>query len=71
MIEKGEIAGRVTSVVHSRTLNQTIGLAMLAPQLAVAGAEIRIRADHGEMLAARVAATPFYDPQNLRQRAGR
>ena len=70
VIEKGEIAGRVTSVVHSRTLNKTIGLAMLAPQLAEAGGEIRIRADHGEMLAARVAATPFYDPQNLRQRAG-
>jgi sarcosine oxidase subunit alpha len=69
VIEKGEIAGRVTSVVHSRTLNKTIGLAMLAPQLAEAGGEIRIRADHGEMLAARVAATPFYDPQNLRQRA--
>jgi sarcosine oxidase subunit alpha len=50
-------------------LNKTIGLAMLAPQLAEAGGEIRIRADHGEMLAARVAATPFYDPQNLRQRA--
>jgi sarcosine oxidase subunit alpha len=70
VIEKGNIAGRVTSVVHSRTLNKTIGLALLAPQLADAGGEIRIRADHGEMLAARVAATPFYDPQNLRQRAG-
>ncbi len=70
VIEKGNIAGRVTSVVHSRTLNKAIGLALLAPQLADAGGEIRIRADHGEMLAARVAATPFYDPQNLRQRAG-
>ena len=70
VIEKGDIAGRVTSVVHSRILNKTIGLAMLAPQLAEAGGEIRIRADRGEMLAARVAATPFYDPQNLRQRAG-
>jgi sarcosine oxidase subunit alpha len=70
VIDKGEIAGRVTSVVHSRTLNKGIGLAMLAPHLAEAGGEIRIRADHGEMLAARIAATPFYDPQNLRQRAG-
>jgi sarcosine oxidase subunit alpha len=70
VIEKGNIAGRVTSVVHSRTLNKTIGLALLAPQLADAGGEIRIRADRGEMLAARVAATPFYDPQNLRQRTG-
>ena len=70
VIEKGNIAGRITSVVHSRTLNKTIGLALLAPQLADAGGEIRIRADRGEILAARVAVTPFYDPQNLRQRTG-
>ncbi len=42
---------------------------MLAPELADAGGDIQIRADHGEMLAARIAPTPFYDPQNLRQRA--
>ncbi len=70
VIDKGDIAGRVTSVVHSRTLNKSIGLAMLAPPLADAGGEIQIRVDHGEMLAARVAATPFYDPQNRRQRTG-
>jgi len=68
VIDNGAIAGRVTSVVRSRTLNKSIGLAMLAPQLADAGREIRIRGEHGEMLAARVAPTPFYDPQNLRQR---
>jgi len=70
VIDGDSIAGRVTSVVRSRTLNKSIGLAMLAPQLADAGGDIRIRADHGEMLAARVAPTPFYDPQNRRQRAG-
>jgi sarcosine oxidase subunit alpha len=70
VIDQGTIAGRVTSVVRSRTLNKSIGLAMLAPELADPGREIRIRGEQGEMLAARVAATPFYDPQNLRQRPG-
>ncbi len=68
VIEKGAIAGRVTSVVHSRTLNKSIGLAMLAPALARAGGEIEIRGERGEMLKARITATPFYDPKNLRQR---
>ncbi len=70
VIEGDRIAGRLTSVVRSSTLHKSIGLAMLAPQLADAGGDIRIRSDHGEMLAARIAPTPFYDPQNLRQRAG-
>jgi sarcosine oxidase subunit alpha len=70
VIEGGAIAGRLTSVVRSPTLNKTIGLAMLAPPLAREGSEIKIRLDQGDTLAARVVATPFYDPQNLRQRAG-
>ena len=69
VIDKGNIAGRVTSVVRSRTLNKSIGLAMVAPELAEAGTEIKIRAGQGAMLAARVVPTPFYDPKNLRQRA--
>jgi sarcosine oxidase, subunit alpha len=68
VIDKGNIAGRLTSVVRSRTLNKSIGLAMLAPELAEAGCEIKIRADQGELVAARVVPTPFYDPKNLRQR---
>jgi sarcosine oxidase, subunit alpha len=71
VIDRGAIAGRVTSVARSRTLGKTIGLAMLAPPLAEPGSEIRIRAEGGEMLAARVVTVPFYDPGNLRQRAGR
>ena len=70
VIDRGAIAGRLTSVVRSRTLNRTIGLALVAPELAAAGGEIRIRAEQGEMLTARIASTPFYDPQNLRQRSG-
>jgi sarcosine oxidase subunit alpha len=70
IIEQGAIAGRVTSVTHSRALNKSIGLAMLSPDLAVVGRDIQIRVDDGSMLAARVAAAPFYDPKNLRQKPG-
>ena len=72
IIDKGAIAGRVTSVTHSRALNKAIGLAMLSPELAQVGRDIQIRIDNGDLLAARIAAAPFYDPKNLRQnmRAG-
>jgi sarcosine oxidase subunit alpha len=70
IIDKGEIAGRVTSVTHSRALNKGIGLAMLAPHLAQVGRDIQIRLDSGELLPARVATAPFYDPKNLRQKTG-
>jgi sarcosine oxidase, subunit alpha len=68
VIEQGAIAGRITSVAHSRTLNKAIGLAMLSPALARAGGEIEIRGEQGEILKARIAPTPFYDPKNARQR---
>jgi sarcosine oxidase, subunit alpha len=70
VIDKGAIAGRVTSVTHSRALNKSIGLAMLSPDLAQVGHDIQIRLDKGELLPARVAAAPFYDPKNLRQKPG-
>jgi sarcosine oxidase subunit alpha len=68
IIDKGAIAGRVTSVTHSRALDRSIGLAMLSPGMAQIGRDIQIRVDDGSLLAARVAATPFYDPKGLRQR---
>jgi sarcosine oxidase subunit alpha len=68
VVDNGVIAGRVTSVVFSRTLGKAIGLAMVAPALARAGNEIQIRGDEGDMLKARITTTPFYDPKNLRQR---
>jgi sarcosine oxidase subunit alpha len=70
IIHQGEIAGRVTSVTHSQTLNKSIGLAMVSPELAELGRDLRIRMDSGELQAARVAAAPFYDPKNLRQKEG-
>jgi sarcosine oxidase subunit alpha len=69
VIAEGEIAGRITSVVYSNTLGKGIALAMLSPELAAGRGEIEIRGDGGEMLKARVASTPFYDPKNTRQRA--
>jgi len=42
---------------------------MLSPALAEIGRELEIRVDGGAMVRARVAAAPFYDPQNLRQKA--
>ena len=68
IIDKGAIAGRVTSVTYSRALNKAIGLAMLEPELAQLGRDIHIRVDNGDLLAARVAAAPFYDPKNARQK---
>jgi sarcosine oxidase subunit alpha len=70
VIEDGRIAGRITSIARSHALNKAIGLAMLSPELAELGRDIRIRIDHGEFLDARVVASPFYDPQNQRQKAG-
>jgi sarcosine oxidase subunit alpha len=70
VIDRGDIAGRITSIVHSISLGKTLGLAMLAPQLAQVGTEIEIRTELGVMLKARVVPTPFYDPKGLRQRAG-
>ena len=70
IIDKGAIAGRVTSVAHSRALHRSIGLAMLSPELAQVGRDIQIRTDQGALLPARVAAAPFYDPKNTRQRGG-
>jgi glycine cleavage system aminomethyltransferase T len=43
---------------------------MLSPDLAQVGRDIQIRLDSGELLPARVAAAPFYDPKNLRQKTG-
>jgi sarcosine oxidase subunit alpha len=68
IIDQGAIGGRVTSVTYSRVLNKSIGLAMLSPDLAQVGRDIHIRGDGGELLAARVAPAPFYDPKNLRQK---
>ena len=69
IIADGAIAGRVTSIVRSHSVGKAIGLAMLAPELAVPGREITVRIEEGALVRARVTPTPFYDPGNTRQRA--
>jgi len=69
VIAAGEIAGRVTSIARSPTLDRAIGLALLAPELAQSGSEISIRGDDGQMIPAKIVKTPFYDARNLRQKA--
>jgi sarcosine oxidase subunit alpha len=59
LIHGSEIAGRVTSIARSPTLGRSIGLAMVAPQVATLGGEIWIRASDGRMVPARVVKTPF------------
>ena len=70
VIEAGELAGRLTSVARSAALGRNIALAMLRPDLAVAGRELSIRVDDGAMVRAKVVPTPFYDPAGERQKGG-
>ncbi|MGT2474672.1 glycine cleavage T C-terminal barrel domain-containing protein [Paraburkholderia terrae] len=68
VIERGEIAGRVTSVAWSATLQKTIGLAFVRPDQAEPGTRISFRASGGRMVPATVVPTPFYDPESERQK---
>jgi sarcosine oxidase subunit alpha len=59
VIEHGEIAGRVTSINMSPTLNQFIGLAYVHTHLAQVGTRIEIRKDDGQHAFASVIEAPF------------
>ncbi len=67
-IDNGGIAGRITSIAWSETLQKTIGLALLTPALAVAGGRVQFRDDTGALHAAQLVDPLFYDPRNQRQR---
>jgi sarcosine oxidase subunit alpha len=67
IIEQGEIAGRITSIAWSPSLQRHIGLAFVRPDLAVENGAISIRLSDGSMVSALIHATPFYDPKNSRQ----
>jgi sarcosine oxidase subunit alpha len=68
VIDGGDIAGRVTSIAFSPSLERYIGLAFLRPDLAASGTTVSIRLTDGAMVQAEVSATPFYDPDNLKQK---
>jgi sarcosine oxidase subunit alpha len=67
VIRAGAIAGRVTSVADSPTLGGVIGLAYVAPDQTAPGSAFTIKLGDGRLIEARVAAPPFYDPDNARQ----
>ncbi len=68
VIEHDEIAGRVTSVAFSPTLKRYIGLAYVKPDLAAIKNRFSIRLSDRTLVAATVSPTPFYDPENTRQK---
>ncbi|HEX7447984.1 MAG TPA: FAD-dependent oxidoreductase, partial [Pirellulales bacterium] len=70
VIERGEIAGRVTSIARSPALGRALGLAYVRPSQATPGTAFQIRLDSGKLVTATVADLPFYDPQHARQAIG-
>jgi sarcosine oxidase subunit alpha len=67
VLDGADIAGRVTSVGYSPTLQRCIGLALVKPAVA-AGQALRIRIDGGALIEAAIAKLPFYDAAGARQR---
>ncbi|GAB4376895.1 MAG: 2Fe-2S iron-sulfur cluster-binding protein [Elainellaceae cyanobacterium] len=67
VINGNEIAGRVTSIAFSPTLNRYIGLAYVQSDQAAIGTVFSIRRSDGVLVQATVSQTPFYDPDNQRQ----
>ncbi|MDD3884234.1 MAG: 2Fe-2S iron-sulfur cluster-binding protein [Gallionella sp.] len=68
VIHKGEISGRVTSIAYSPNVGRNIGMAFVTPELAKQGTQIAIRITNGSEVKATVVRTPFYDPENLKQK---
>ena len=68
VIHVGEISGRVTSIGWSAALGRHVGLAYVSHDRAEPGTAITIRLSDGSEISARVCKTPFYDPENLRQK---
>ncbi|MDX2098901.1 MAG: FAD-dependent oxidoreductase, partial [Leptolyngbyaceae cyanobacterium bins.59] len=68
VIAGNEIAGRVTSIAFSPTLQRYIGLAYVQPQMAEVGKQFSIRGADRTLITATISPIPFYDPENQRQR---
>ncbi|MBW4691476.1 MAG: (2Fe-2S)-binding protein [Lyngbya sp. HA4199-MV5] len=68
IIDRGDIAGRITSIAFSPFLKRFIGLAYVKPELANVGDRLSIRRFDGSFMTATITPTPFYDPENLRQK---
>ncbi len=68
VIDRNDIAGRVTSIAFSPTLQRYIGLAYVTPELVNKG-QFSIRLSDFTFISATICPTPFYDPDNTRQKA--
>ena len=60
--QDGATIGKVTSAVYSPRLKQNIGLAMVATNAAIMGAEVEVLTNSGAVKATMVER-PFYDPK--------
>jgi sarcosine oxidase subunit alpha len=69
VIRDGDIAGRVTSIAYSESLERYVGMAFVPPDMAADGTRFLVRADGGGMVEAQVVKMPFYDPAGDRQKA--
>jgi glycine cleavage system aminomethyltransferase T len=72
------VKGRVTSSRHSTTLEQSIGLALVDPDLAVMGGALDFYTDGRlsgkdmpeiKTVRGRIVRTPFYDPKGERMKS--
>ena len=68
VIDGDRIAGRVTSVAYSPVLQKVIGLAFVESKLAEVDTRLTIRTTSGRLVTGVVTDTPFYDPDNARQK---
>jgi sarcosine oxidase subunit alpha len=67
VLDGADIAGRITSVGYSPTLQRWIGLALVKPAVAT-GKALRIRIDGGALIEAAISKPPFYDASGARQK---
>ncbi|HEY9194456.1 MAG TPA: glycine cleavage T C-terminal barrel domain-containing protein, partial [Methyloversatilis sp.] len=58
----------VTSIAWSPHVGRHIGLAFVLPSMTEPGTPISIRVTDGAMVQAEICATPFFDPDDLRQK---
>lgn len=68
VVADNNLAGRVTSIAFSPTLKRYIGFAYVKPELAEMGNRISLRLSDRSLVTATVSPTPFYDPDNSRQK---
>ena len=67
VLDGNEVAGHITSAAYSPTLGKTIGLAYARPD-AEAGNPLHVKLESGDIVEAGITKTPFYDPDNERQK---